>query len=243
MALESSGVLIDPNSYPQLRRKLSFFGAFCAVLFILLFSFDIHADEWLENRLKAAERGDAAAQFHLGLMYDLGDGVTEDNDVAMHWYQKAAEQGEVRAQVNLGSMYERGDGVSQDYVAAFNWYKKAAELGFAMAQYNVGLMYDLGRGVPEDKFMAVHWYQNSARQGDFIAQWNLAVKFYNGEGIAENKVQAYAWINLAAERSNNSEIIDVKEIIASSMAPTEIAAAENLSIELLKSIYTDRKAE
>ena len=140
-------------------------------------------------------------------------------------------------------MYERGDGISEDYVAAFNWYKKAAELGFAMAQYNVGLMYDLGRGIPEDKFMAVHWYQKSANQGDFFAQRNLAIKFYNGEGIAANKVHAYAWINLAAERSNNSDIIDTKEIIASSMVPTEITAAENLSIELLKSIYTDRKAE
>ena len=241
MALEISGAPINPESYPQLRRKYFFFGAFCAILFILLFSFDIHADEWLENRMKAAEQGDATAQFHLGLIYDLGDGVQEDNATAMHWYQKAAEQGEVRAQVNLGSMYERGDGVLKDDIAAFNWYQKAAKLGFAMAQYNVGVMYDFGRGVPENEVMAVHWYQKSAKQGDFFAQWNLAVKLYNGEGIAEDKVRAYAWINIAAERSNNSEIIDVKEIIASSMTPAEIAAAENLSIELSKT--SDRKAE
>ena len=240
-ALEISGVLINPKSNPQLLRKLSFFGAFCAVLFLLLFSFDIHASDWLENRKKAAEQGNAAAQFHLGLMYDFGDGVRQNNVTAMHWYQKAAEQGEVRAQVNLGSMYERGDGVLKDDMAAFKWYQKAAELGFAMAQFNVGLMYDFGRGVSEDKVMAVHWYQQSAKQGDILAQWNLAVKLYNGEGISEDKLRAYAWINVAAERSNHSEIIDVKEIIASSMTQAEITAAEKLSIELSKT--SDRKAE
>lgn len=241
MALDISGAPINPESYHQLRRKYFFFGAFCAVLFILLFSFDIHADDWLKNKMKEAEQGDAGAQFHVGLAYDLGDGVPEDNATAMHWYQKAAEQGEVRAQVNLGSMYERGDGILKDDMAAFNWYQKAAELGFAMAQYNVGLMYDFGRGVPEDKAMAVHWYQQSAKQGDFFAQWNLAVKLYNGEGVAEDKVRAYAWIIVAAERSNNSEIIDVKEIMANTLTQAEIAAAENLSIELSKT--SDRIAE
>ena len=243
MALEISGAPIDPKSYLQLRRKYFFFGAFCTVLFIFLFSFDIHADDWLENRMKAAEQGDAAAQFHLGFMYDIGDGVPEDNITAIHWYQKAAEQGEVRAQVNLGSMYAHGDGVLKDDMAAFNWYQKAAELGFAMAQYNVGLLYDFGRGVPEDKVLAVHWYQKSAKQGYFLAQRNLAAKLYNGEGIAEDIVRAYAWMSVAAELSNNSEIIDVKETIASSMTLDEITVAENLSIEFLKTIYTDRKAE
>ena len=241
MALNFSSALIVPNPYPQLRRKCFFLGVFFVILLILLFSIDVHASDWLENRMKAAEQGDAEAQFHLGLMYDLGDGVPEDNATAMHWYLKAAEQGEVRAQVNLGSMYERGDGVLKDDIAAFHWFQKAAELGFAMAQYNVGLMYDFGRGVPEDKIMAVHWYQKSAKQGYSFAQWNLALKLYNGEGIAEDKVRAYAWINIAAERSNYSEIIDVKEIIANSMTRTEVTAAENLSIELSKT--SDRKAE
>jgi len=46
---------------------------------------------------QAAEQGHAGAQFSLGLMYDNGWGVPEDDAEAAFWYRKAAEQGEVRA--------------------------------------------------------------------------------------------------------------------------------------------------
>lgn len=39
-----------------------------------------------------AERGDAEARFHLGMMYARGDGVAQDNKEAVKWYRLAAEQ-------------------------------------------------------------------------------------------------------------------------------------------------------
>ena len=36
---------------------------------------------------KAAEQGDAIAQFNLGAMYDTGKGVTEDKQEAVKWYR------------------------------------------------------------------------------------------------------------------------------------------------------------
>ena len=41
-----------------------------------------------------AEQGDALAQYSLGEMYDLGEGVPEDDAEAAKWYRKAAEQGD-----------------------------------------------------------------------------------------------------------------------------------------------------
>ena len=38
---------------------------------------------------KAAEHGDANAQYNLGLMYDNGQGVTQDHTEAVRWYRKA----------------------------------------------------------------------------------------------------------------------------------------------------------
>ena len=40
-----------------------------------------------------AEAGDANAQLLLGVMYDHGKGVLEDDKEAVKWYRKAAEQG------------------------------------------------------------------------------------------------------------------------------------------------------
>jgi TPR repeat protein len=63
-----------------------------------------------------AEHGDVRAQYDLGVLYDRGEGVPQDNHEAMNWYHRAAEQGEARAQDNPGLMlYANGQGVPQDY--------------------------------------------------------------------------------------------------------------------------------
>ena len=46
-----------------------------------------------DKQLKAAEQGNANAQYNLGVMYANGDGVTKDAVKAVEWYQKAAAQG------------------------------------------------------------------------------------------------------------------------------------------------------
>ena len=83
-----------------------------------------------------AEQGHADAQYNLGVMYNNGQGVTQDYAEAMRWFRKAAEQGWAEAQYNLGVMYNNGQGVTQDYVQAAKWYRKAAEQGLADAQHS-----------------------------------------------------------------------------------------------------------
>lgn len=75
-----------------------------------------------------AEQGNAEAQFNLGIMYDKGRGVNQDDAEAVKWFRLAAEQGLAEALFVLGSMYETGHGVSQDYVRAHMWYNIAASL-------------------------------------------------------------------------------------------------------------------
>ena len=72
------------------------------------------------------EQGYADAQFNLGVMYDEGRGVPQDDAEAVKWYRKAAEQGDAGAQYNLGVMYGNGLGVPQDYAQAHMWYNLAA---------------------------------------------------------------------------------------------------------------------
>jgi len=40
----------------------------------------------------AAEAGDANAQYDLGGMYEEGQGVEQNYEVALKWYRKAADQ-------------------------------------------------------------------------------------------------------------------------------------------------------
>ena len=74
----------------------------------------------------AAEQGDAAGEYNLGLAYDNGQGVPQDYAEAVKWYGEAAEQGYAWAQSNLGGLYHEGHGVPQNYVQAYMWLNLAA---------------------------------------------------------------------------------------------------------------------
>ena len=78
---------------------------------------------------KAAMQGDVDAQFDLGIMYYLGEGVPEDDREAVKWLRKAAEEGLAPAQSQLGLMYYNGAGVPEDYVKAYVWLNLAAAQG------------------------------------------------------------------------------------------------------------------
>lgn len=83
-----------------------------------------------------AERGDAAAQYELGRMYQGGRGVTQDNRKAVEWYRHSAEQGYAPAERSLGSMYRGGyGGLPQDDAEAEQWYGKAAAQGDILAKF------------------------------------------------------------------------------------------------------------
>jgi hypothetical protein len=78
--------------------------------------------------LPRAQEGDAAAQVHVGEIFEKGLGQTVDYGAALLWYRKAADQGNSQAQLNLGHLYEKGLGVAADAAAAMGWYRKAAGL-------------------------------------------------------------------------------------------------------------------
>ena len=91
------------------------------------------ANEAFEQAKKAADEGDAFAQYNLGSHYFDGRGVAKDYAEAVKWYRKAAEQGNASGQFVLGYMYESGKGVTKDEVEAVKWYQKAAAQGNADA--------------------------------------------------------------------------------------------------------------
>jgi hypothetical protein len=85
------------------------------------------AVEWWR---KAADEGDAKAQYNLGIMYEDGKGGLPQSDaLAVEWWRKAADQGLTNAQGNLGCMYFKGKGLDQNFDAALAWLRKAAAQG------------------------------------------------------------------------------------------------------------------
>jgi len=88
----------------------------------------------------SAERGDVKARYSLGVMYQLGLGVPQDDQETVRWYQLAAEQGDASAQHNLGMMYFEGKGVPKNDVQAYLWMSLAAGQGTEPARKNLAVI-------------------------------------------------------------------------------------------------------
>ncbi len=73
-----------------------------------------------------AEEGGAEAQFNLGILYDLGQGVAQSKVRAATWYRRSAEQGFAAAQYNLAVMFANGEGVPRNNVLAYALFDLAA---------------------------------------------------------------------------------------------------------------------
>lgn len=85
------------------------------------------AKEWRE----AADSGNAAAQFNLGLLYLDGKGVPQNDTEAANLFRRSADQGYLKAQYNLGELYAIGQGIRRDYVSAHMWLNLCAAQGDA----------------------------------------------------------------------------------------------------------------
>jgi TPR repeat protein len=130
-----------------------------------------------------------------------GEGVSQNHEEAVKWYQKSAEQGNARAQNYLGMMYEIGAGVSQNYKEAVKWYRKSAEQGDAVGQYFLGMIYENGNGVSQNYEEAVKWFRKSAEQGNEYAQNNLGRIYENGKGVSQDYEEAAKWYTAAIENN------------------------------------------
>jgi TPR repeat protein len=66
---------------------------------------------------RAADQGDAYAQYRLGVLHTVGrGGVSQDYERAVALFRPAAEQGHAHAQADLGHMYQQGLGTDKNLV-------------------------------------------------------------------------------------------------------------------------------
>lgn len=147
----------------------------------------------------AANKGHVKAQFAIGNMYYLGEGLSQDFVQARYWYAKAAKKGHAKAMYNLGVIYGNGNGVDVNFAKALDYFKKSEKKGDAFASYAIGLTYLGGYGVEPDTTKAIRLWQESADKGVVEAEFELGHYYYYGE-IDYDK--ALEWLERAANHGN-----------------------------------------
>lgn len=71
---------------------------------------------------KAAQKGDGAAMYGIGAMYETGEGaLPKDAAQAAAWYLKGAEHGHPHSMMIMSSLYEKGESVPASANNAMAW--------------------------------------------------------------------------------------------------------------------------
>jgi TPR repeat protein len=192
-----------------------------------------------------AEAGDAGAQATLGKAYRDGNGVHQDDALALKWSRKAAEQGDAAAENDLGIMYRMGEGVERDKEEAVRWYHKSAKQGNARAMFNFGASYYNGDGVEADDVASYAWFLLAQEAGNSAADEALqraaseeaasqrgsvrigafkkvAEMYAAGDELAKNPVEELKWYRKAADAGDTDSAVTVtKTLLAPGRNPTQ----------------------
>ena len=193
---------------------------------------------WLQDRVK---NNDPVAEYRLGVLYALGQGVKQDYGQAAQLFLAAANGGVAEAQYNVAVMYSEGMGVPKDPAQSVKWYQKAAAQGNANAAFNLGVAYSNGIGVQQDIQEAVRWFRRAATAGVINAQFNLGVLYERGEGVPQSNTEAYAWYTAAASHGDQGAA-QRRDHLASSLSPADLQKAQERAAELQKTIQTGSAA-
>ena len=121
-------------------------------------------EEALAYYRKLAEKGDAQAEYRIGVFYAFGYGVPQDNAQALNWISGAAEKGNPFARNTWVRAYlKQGPGLTLDPAAvdkekALAWLKRSAEAEYVPAMEALADASRNGKyGLPVDVEQAKGW--------------------------------------------------------------------------------------
>lgn len=168
----------------------------------------------------ASAANDVEAEYHLGELYRLGNGVQINRLKAESHYINAAQRNHPLAQLNLGKMYYFGELGPAQKEKAFYWLQKSAEQNNADAQWMLGgMLFNV-----QDIVTAYSWLTLASEQNHVQAivnktqvrmelsaeQLNLAdtltVAFKRQQAdklmIRKQEEEAFYWLHKAAEQND-----------------------------------------
>ena len=193
---------------------------------LLIFSMPANANEAhsFNAMVALANKGDAEAQYHVGMMYNNGIGTQRDPRQAFEWFQKSAASNDPLGAYKLGCYYDGqgADIVTADLNEALKYKLISAKAGYALAQHDVAILYDR-QGNSEE---ALKWWKMAGDQGFPNALYSLSISYSAGKGAPKDLSLSYAYFKLSklAPKKNVNEM-------AAMLSKPELQRAEKLVSE------------
>ncbi len=152
---------------------------------------------------QAAQSGDVDANKWMGILYDTGNGVAKNHQVAVQWYETAISFGspEAKSLLLFGvPAQDPGNPEPVDFHKVFSDTVSAAGAQDAAALYRLGLMYKLGIGTAADQKLAKNSFERAAELGNVDAQVEMGMLY--DRGTDHNASRAIAWYEKASNQGS-----------------------------------------
>ena len=152
----------------------------------------------LRDWTAAANQGNGAAMYNLGVMSLSGKGAAKDIAAAARWFKASAEAGHSGGMVNWALCRLNGFGTAKDERDGFGWLQRAADKGSATAMGMLAEAYLRGRGAPADPRQGAAYLQKAVDAGDGPSIAQLADLYDRGEGVARDPRRSFNLYQRAA---------------------------------------------
>ncbi len=140
--------------------------------------------------VEAARKGDPQGAYNAGHIYEAGEEVEENIELAYQLYEMAANGGLASGQFEMGYYHFEGCGdAEQDYAVAFDWFEKAynnpkcSKTTRTQVAAYLGLCYQEGLGTVQDFDLALE-YLHEAGEGIDDLWESITVKVLTALGVA-----------------------------------------------------------
>lgn len=143
------------------------------------------------------EEGEADAGYQLAMLYLDGEGVPQDEQMAITLAQAAASLGNARASLFLGDRLRDGLGLAQDPSLAFAAYSVAMNEE-PRAEFMVALLLYNGEGVEKDIPGSVPHFEQAAEQGYADASTWMGHFYQYGIEVQRDHTKAMEWYETGA---------------------------------------------
>ncbi|QCE34549.1 sel1 repeat family protein [Acetobacteraceae bacterium] len=148
---------------------------------------------------KGASLRNREAQNRLGEAYRFGEGITQNDALAVEWWCKASFQRCREAALSLDRLESRTENPGQ--LEEKGWWRRAVFSGDVEAKLIYGNACFFGSEayeIPKNEEMAIAWWEKAANQGSARALYRLGDAWMRGRGVPKDTAKAQEFYQLSA---------------------------------------------
>ncbi len=164
--------------------------------------------QWAKDEPK-----NAVIPLRLGLRYINGEGVKENAEQALKYFEKAAYLGDESAMYIVADMNATGKGCRRNMRRAMDYYTRAAQAEHSPSCVELAKLYCAGVHIQKNVELGIQYYEKAVKYGNAEACLRLALMYYEGVEVEQDHEKAAVLMDTARKYLNSCEDENAEELL------------------------------